>query len=172
MTTTHPASPHAGPLAIEFLYLDLDTCTRCQGAEANLDAAIAEAAAQLGARGAPVTVEKVHVETLEQARALRFAASPTIRVNGRDVALEVKENACDACSAIAQAPVTCRAWPYEGAEHAVPPVPMIVEALLRAAADGPAAEPPAPLDEANLARFFAGKAGAADCAGGGCGCGG
>jgi hypothetical protein len=37
---------------------------------------------------------KTLVETAEQARELLFVSSPTLRINGRDIALELKESPC------------------------------------------------------------------------------
>ena len=66
-------------LAIDFLFLDLTTCTRCLGADRSLGSALEVVRDVLQATGVEVEVNKVLVESEEQARALRFVSSPTIR---------------------------------------------------------------------------------------------
>ncbi len=75
-------------IEIDFLYLDLSVCTRCQGTDNSLDEAIAEVSQILKATDVDVVVNKINVTTEEQAEALQFESSPTIRVNGRDIQLE------------------------------------------------------------------------------------
>ena len=87
-------------LRIEFLFLDLTTCTRCLSAERGLEAALDAVGDVLDAAGVEVEVDKLLVTSEEQARALRFLSSPTIRVDGSDVALELRESSCgsEACT--------------------------------------------------------------------------
>src|SRR5215210_9070214 len=85
------------PLGIDFLYLDLETCTRCRGTDANLAAALMEVGRVLEAAGVEVVVRKTLVASAEQARALGFVSSPTLRVNGADIALELRESRCAEC---------------------------------------------------------------------------
>ena len=79
-------------LRIEFLFLDLTTCTRCRGTDRSLESALEVVDDLLTSAGIEVEVEKIQVESAEQARQLRFVSSPTIRVDGRDVALELRES--------------------------------------------------------------------------------
>ena len=81
MTSTTNAA-----VTVDFLYLDLSTCGRCSGTGANLDTALAAVEVVLRATGARVELRRVHVTSAAQARELRFVSSPTIRVNGRDIA--------------------------------------------------------------------------------------
>lgn len=118
---------------IDFLYLDLTVCNWCQGTEASLDAAIAEVATVLNVTGIEVTVNKINVISEEQARQLQFISSPTIRINGRDIQLDVKESLCDSCGDLCGDDVDCRVWVYQGKEYTVPPKAMIIEAILREA---------------------------------------
>ena len=83
---------------IEFLYLDLDLCTRCKGTNDNLETALRTVQEVLQASGADVSTRKVLVESEETARELRFVSSPTIRINGRDIALDFRETPCDSCA--------------------------------------------------------------------------
>jgi hypothetical protein len=48
--------------------------------------------------GVTVSVTKTLVASEAQARALGFVSSPTIRINGVDIAGELVESACDSCS--------------------------------------------------------------------------
>ncbi|MBE7551621.1 MAG: DUF2703 domain-containing protein [Anaerolineales bacterium] len=129
-------------LKIEFLYLDLDVCTRCQGSEVNLEEALVEVSTLLKAAGIQTSLQKTHVQSLEQVQALGFVSSPTIRLNGQDIQLELKENACPSCSELSGTPTNCRIWIYQGQEYSVPPKEMIVDAILRAVYGGAQADVP------------------------------
>ncbi|MCL6479528.1 MAG: DUF2703 domain-containing protein [Peptococcaceae bacterium] len=145
-------------LDIEFMYLDLSVCTRCQGTETSLEEAVSEAARVLEAAGVEVSVRKIHVQSEEQALELGFVSSPTIRVNGRDIQLEVRENLCESCGDLCGDNVDCRVWVYQGKEYTTPPKAMIIDAILREVYGAPAGAPQGPsrmeaLPE-NLKRFF------------------
>lgn len=155
-----PASPQQ--LVIDFMYLDLETCTRCQGTDANLEAALAEVGRVLEAAGAAVSVRKTLVASAEQAQMLGFVSSPTIRVNGTDIALELRESSCAECgeACACDGGIDCRVWVWQGQEHTAAPTAMIVDAILReayGAGERSLAPVPGALPE-NLERFFAGKA--------------
>lgn len=173
-------------IAIELLALDLESCGRCTRTSRNLDEALEQVAGALRATGAGVTVRRTVVRDAEEARQLRFLSSPTIRVNGKDIALELRESRCGDCGAACggAAGVDCRVWVWRGEEHVEAPKAMIVDAILRAygeAVPSAAVARPAPAEYAlpeNLRRVFAGK-GAAPCCSpaeakapaGSCGCG-
>lgn len=174
--TTKTERPAARTVTVEFLYLNRTVCARCAGTDASLDAAVALARPALEATGVKVEVRKVQVESIEQARALGFISSPTIRVNRRDIAGELVESRCEDCGDCAGgAGVDCRVWRYQGADYTEAPVGLVVEAILGVvygetrAAPPPARTSPPPAQRENLARFFAGKAqrvasgGACDC---------
>jgi len=118
-------------IEIEFLYLDLSVCTRCQGADDSLDEAIAEVSQILKATDVDVVVNKINVTDEKQAEALQFESSPTIRVNGRDIQLEIRESLCESCVDLCGDEVDCRVWVYHGKEYTSPPKAMIIEAILR-----------------------------------------
>jgi hypothetical protein len=154
-------------LGIDFLFLDLTTCTRCLGADRSLVSALEVVRDVLEATGVRVEVNKVLVESEDQARALRLVSSPTIRVDGRDVALELRESSCgsEACTDGCGDQIACRVWVHRGREYTEPPVGMIVDAILGHVYGGtPASTRSAAASfelPANLARFFAGKAASA-----------
>lgn len=149
---------------IEFLYLDLNTCTRCKNTEANLETALRAVKEVLQASGSEVDVRKVLVDSEATARKLRFVSSPTIRINGQDIALELRETPCESCTETCgcNGSVACRVWLYEGKEYNEAPVPLIVNALLSQVYGRTGSRRVVPaaatfvLPE-NLAQFFAAK---------------
>ena len=118
-------------ITIAFLYLDLSVCTRCQGTDTVLDEALAEVSKVLQATGAEVILSKINVNSEELAVAYKFISSPTIRVNGHDIQMEVKESLCESCGDLCGDEVDCRVWVYQGKEYTVPPKGMIIEAILK-----------------------------------------
>ena len=146
---------------IEFLYIDLTTCTRCRGTDESLGRALEAVLSVLSATGKTVNLKKVLIDSEEKARAHRFLSSPTIRVNGRDAALGTKESRCGSCGDIAGQATDCRVWVYEGAEYTEAPEALLVDAILHAAyaPPAPATKPePYPGVPENLLRFFDAKA--------------
>jgi len=148
---------------VEFLYLDLNTCSRCTGTDASLGEALEAVRPALEVTGVEVELTKVLVASESQARALRFASSPTIRVNGRDIAGELKETSCAECGELCpcNGETDCRVWVHQGREHNEAPVALIVDAILgeiygdpraRAVEASPYSDVPR-----NLKRFFAGR---------------
>lgn len=147
-------------LRVDLLFLDLTTCSRCRGTERSLESALDESREVLTASGVEVELEKIHVESAAQARELRFVSSPTIRVNGRDAALELRESSCgsEACTDGRGEAIACRVWVHEGREYTVPPPAMIVDAIQRELYAGVAvqrgADPESYELPENLTRFF------------------
>lgn len=119
-------------IEIHFLYLDLTKCKRCKGAKSNLDQAIKEVSVVLNAAGYEVLMKKINITSPELAIKHKFLSSPTIRINGKDIALDVTETACKDCKDICGDSVDCRSWVYEGVEHPEPPKEMIVNAIMKA----------------------------------------
>jgi hypothetical protein len=83
-----------------------------------------EAVSLLGLDG-KVEVRQQLVETEAQAAEVRFAGSPTVRVNGRDVEPAQSEDH-------AAFGLRCRLYHIEGRSEPAPPVAWIKEALLAA----------------------------------------
>ena len=149
-------NPDKRQITIDFLFLDLNVCTRCQGTEQRLDEALGEVARVLQATGVEVTVHKINVLNKDLAIQYQFLSSPTIRVNGRDIQLEVKESLCESCGDLCADDVDCRVWTYQGRDYNIPPKGMIIEGLLREIYGGDTTkteEQPYTLPE-NLARFY------------------
>jgi hypothetical protein len=170
------ATPTADRLRIDFLYLDLATCNRCRGTDENLASALDGVREVLEATGVEVEVNKVHVRSVAQARDLRFVTSPTIRIDGSDIALELRESPCEECTCEACTDglgeqIACRLWVYRGREYTEAPAGMITDAILRKIYGGMTAGSESEVEPyelpANLERFFAGKARAGgSCCGG------
>jgi hypothetical protein len=159
-------------LQIEFLFLDLDTCTRCRATDATLLEAIERTRPALDAAGVTVSVTRTLVASETQARALGFVSSPTIRINGVDIAGELVESACDSCSesCACNGGVDCRDWVWQGERSHEPPLGLIVDAIVRhAGGTDPASATSSPagsgLVPANLRKYFAAPAADAPAAG-------
>ncbi len=118
-------------IIIDFLYLDLSVCLRCQGTDTSLDEALSEVAKVLEATGVEVILNKINVVSEELAIQHRFISSPTIRVNGNDIQMDVKESLCESCGDLCGDEVDCRVWVYQGEEYTIPPKAMIIEAILK-----------------------------------------
>ncbi len=116
---------------IDFLFLDLSVCTRCQGTKGNLDDALESTTELLKNIGYEVKVNRIHIQTEAQANNEHFESSPTIRVNGHDIQIEVKESHCSTCSSLTDgASVDCRLWLFKGKEYSAPPKEMIIDAVM------------------------------------------
>ncbi len=147
-------------LSIELLALDLNTCSRCTGTDRHLTEAIESVAGLLRETGTQINVSKHVVTTADEAERLRFTSSPTIRIDGRDIALQFKESSCRDCGDLCgcDGGVDCRVWIWQGREYLEAPKGLIVDALLKAYVAGPTPGEPQPYTmPANLRSFFAAK---------------
>ena len=133
---TEEVTAEKNKITIDFLYLDLSVCTRCQGAENSLDEALKEVANVLEATGTDVQVNKINVNTEELAVTHKFLSSQTIRVNGHDIQMEFKESLCESCGDLCGDEVECRVWIYQGKEYNEPPKAMIIEGILKSVYGG------------------------------------
>lgn len=159
--TTEKTLPVENPtrrINIDFLYLDLEVCTRCQGTDDTLDQAVAEVSGLLRSAGIEVVINKVNVNSAELAIQYEFVSSPTIRIDGRDIAVEVKENQCDSCGDLCGDSVDCRIWTWQGVDYTKAPKAMIIDAILKAVYGTPApaeSEPKTPyVLSDNLRKFY------------------
>ena len=114
---------------VDFLYLDLTTCDRCQDADRKLEEAIDVIREKFPEKN--IYLNKVNVDTKALAYKYSFVTSPTIRVNGVDLQEEIVEDDCIACGELCGDQVDCRVWTYEGVEYHEPPIQMIVEEMTR-----------------------------------------
>ena len=145
-------------LEIDFLYLDLTECGRCQGTNQQLEAALPIITVVLDASGFELKMRKIHIQNPQQAAALGFVVSPTIRVNNRDIQFNWRETPCDSCSKGCASEVSCREWEYRGRWYTVPPKELIIRGILREAY-GQVEQAPAALGTTeipdNLKQYFA-----------------
>ena len=118
-------------ITIDFLYLDVTVCERCKGTDNNLDEALLEVSKVLEATGIEVILNKINVINEELAKKYKFVSSPTIRINGQDIQIDLKETLCESCGDLCGDDVDCRVWVYQGKEFTVPPKSMIIEAILK-----------------------------------------
>jgi len=145
-------------LAIDFLYLDLTTCERCQSTDSSLKEALRVLSGAFDTLGYGVHVNEVNITSRELAEQYRFISSPTIRVNGVDINADVKESDCADCGSLCGDNVDCRVFTYEGKDYEQPPTAMIVDGILKAIYGK---RSPCCADESytlpsNLERFFTG----------------
>jgi len=118
-------------LIVDFMYLDLRTCERCMATDDNLDQALSLMADALRILGYKVERNKIEIKTRELAEQHRLISSPTIRVNGVDICGEIKECFCKDCKDLCDDDVDCRVFVYDGKEFDQPPVPMIIDGILK-----------------------------------------
>lgn len=134
----------ADRLSIDFLYVDLSQCRRCQSSDEILDEALRELREQIhGNCISTITVNKTKITSDEQAEEHGMIRSPTLRIDGKDIEeivneeYEIKDSYCPSCEDVTGPDcdeVTgggneCRVFEYEGEEYETIPKEMIKEAL-------------------------------------------
>lgn len=149
-------------IVIDLLYLDVNVCDRCQGAQGALEEAIALLAPVFEATGVEIVLNKIHVTSEEQAVKLGFVVSPTIRVNGQDIQVNFRESQCESCGTLCdcEGGVSCREWEAQGQWYTAPPKGLLIEGILKEVYGGGRHVQPVSqkMKEApeNLKRFFSG----------------
>jgi hypothetical protein len=114
--------------------------------------------------GVDLRVNKILIESPQQAQAHRFVTSPTIRLKGRDIALDTRESRCDSCTDLCGCAegTECRVWLYQGQEYTEAPVAMLAEVILQEVLSPTLQATPKPVTYGevpeNLQRFLANKA--------------
>jgi len=131
-------------LLIDFLYIDLSECERCQSSDEILDEALRELREQVHGSGiSTITINKTKIASDEQARRYNMIRSPTLRINGIDIEeivndeYKIKDSYCPSCEDVTGPDcdeVTgggneCRVFEYDGNEYETIPKEMIKEAL-------------------------------------------
>jgi len=147
---------------IDFLYLDLNTCARCVATDGTLRQALDILSGVLDTLDRQILVNAVHISSRELAEQYRFVSSPTIRVDGVDICSDLVENECADCGALCGDSVDCRVFVYNGVEYEQPPVPMLVEGILKALYGQPPDDSQAYALPENLKAFFEGNSGCCD----------
>ena len=118
-------------IEIEFLYLDLNVCERCQGSDKNLDKALNILHPVLKEIGYEIRVKKINVNTEALAKHYRFMSSPTIRINNVDIQEDVQEDNCKSCGDLCGDSVDCRVFTYQNKQYHEPPIGMIIDQILK-----------------------------------------
>lgn len=121
-------------LNIELLAIDLNTCQRCAPTSANLKTAVRLLTPVAEALGIQLNLQEIVVQTPEQAKKLALLSSPTIRINGQDIAQDIRESECESCAELTQnkIPINCREWHYQGRVYFAAPLPLLLEAIMKA----------------------------------------
>jgi hypothetical protein len=149
-------------LNVELLVIDLNTCTRCVPTGDQLRAAVRLLTPVAEVLGIELRHREIVVQTPEEAKQHAFSSSPTIRLNGRDIAQDIRESLCESCGdlTLGNTPVDCREWHYRGKVYSAAPLPMLIEAIMGAmlSMETPPVVP-SPLAELpeNLQRYFKNK---------------
>ena len=100
------------------------------------------------------------VKSREEALRRALLSSPTIRINGRDIAQDIRESRCETCGDIVGegASIDCREWHYRDSVYPFAPLALIVEAIMKSMLEIDSLRhiEPEPLGELpeNLIRFF------------------
>lgn len=119
-------------VVIDFLYLDLSKCSRCQATESTLESSLEEIKIVLLSANFQVELNKIHIASLDDAIRYHFESSPTVRVNGKDVISKILESNCQDCSDFCGSSVYCRDWEFEGVRYTEPPKAMLINAIFKA----------------------------------------
>ncbi len=126
------SNQNSNTINIDLLFLDLSVCSRCQGTEETLEDSINSVSSLLEETGYDISINKIHIETPEQAIQHQFVSSPTIRINGQDIQMDVSESHCSTCSSLTDgASVDCREWSYKGKSYHVPPKGLIIDGVMK-----------------------------------------
>lgn len=155
-------------LNIDLLAIDLDICQRCVPTGEQLKDAVRLLSPVADALGIKLMHREIVVLTPEEAKKYALLSSPTIRLNGRDVAQDIRESQCESCGDLTNSniAVDCREWHYRGSVYSSAPLPLLIEAIMEAMLDidTPTAVPE-PIKELpeNLRRYFNDKKSSTGC---------
>ena len=155
-------------LNVELFVIDLSTCKRCVPTGDQLKAAVSLLAPVAEALGIELRHRNVVVQTPEEAKDNALLSSPTIRLNGRDIAQDIRESKCESCGDLTEnnTSIDCREWHYRGRVYFAAPLPLLVEAIMGAMLDMDSPPTvPVPLTELpeNLQRYFDNRKIATNC---------
>ncbi|MBN1539400.1 MAG: DUF2703 domain-containing protein [Candidatus Thermoplasmatota archaeon] len=123
-------------LVIDFLYLDLSCCERCQTTDGTLDEVLLELRPELRVID-HLSVNKIRIGNREDEEKYGLKRSPTIRLNGQDIEeivsgkLEISENYCGSCSDVCGEETNCRTFEYDGTSSENIPREILKEGLLK-----------------------------------------
>ena len=147
-------------LNVDLLVIDLETCERCVPTADQLQTAVRLLQPAAHELGITLRYREVVVKSPEEARSNALLSSPTIRLNGRDIAGDIRESECGSCGDLTEngTVVDCREWHYRGNVYYSAPLPLLIEVIMEAMLriDDLPAVTPRPLEELpkNLEQFF------------------
>ena len=150
-------------LNIELVVIDLTVCARCVPTGDQLDNAVRLLTPVAEAMGIEMKYRAIVVQSEDEAKLHALLSSPTIRINGRDIAQDIRESVCESCGDLTDndTVVDCREWHYRGKVYSSAPLAMLLEVIMDAMLriDNEPLVTPAPLKELpeNLKTYFANK---------------
>jgi len=129
-------------LEIDFLYLDLSVCERCQATDKVLDEALDKLREETK-DVKELTINKIKIMSDEEAKKYNLVRSPTIKINGVDIEkilagkLEIKDDYCESCVSgcdkscleVTDGGTQCRIVEYKGKTYEAVPKEMIKDAI-------------------------------------------
>ncbi|OPY10854.1 MAG: hypothetical protein A4E67_00431 [Syntrophaceae bacterium PtaB.Bin038] len=148
---------------IDLVVIDLTACARCVPTGDQLEHAVRLLTPVAEAMGIELKYRAIVVQSEDEAKQHALLSSPTIRINGRDIAQDIRESVCESCGDLTEnnTVVDCREWHYRGKVYSSAPLPMLLEVITGAMLNIDKEPPvtPAPLDELpdNLKTYFANK---------------
>jgi hypothetical protein len=150
-------------LNIELVAIDLSVCARCVPTGDQLENAVRLLTPVAEAMGIELKYLAIVVQSEAEAKRHALLSSPTIRLNGRDIAQDIRESVCESCGDLTEnnTVVDCREWHYRGKVYSFAPLPMLLEVIMGAMLNIDREPPVAttPLEELpeNLKTYFANK---------------
>jgi len=145
---------------IELVVIDLSVCARCVPTGDQLQKAVRLLTPVAEALGIELQYQAIIVQSEAEAKQHALLSSPTIRINGRDIAQDIRESVCESCGDLTEnnTLVDCREWHYEGKVYSSAPLPLLLEAIMGSMLNIDKEPPvtPAPLEELpeNLEKYF------------------
>jgi hypothetical protein len=133
---TYPGFDVMNQLTIDFLYLDLSCCERCQSTDKTMDEVLMELRQELKVID-HLTVNKIRINTKKDEEMYGLKRSPTIRLNGQDLEeivsgeMVMSDNYCGSCSKVCGEETNCRTFEYEGETSENIPKEMLREGILK-----------------------------------------
>jgi hypothetical protein len=119
-------------LNVDLLVIDLNVCKRCVPTGQQLRSAVDLLTPVAEALEIDLRYHEIVVKTPAEAKENALLTSPTIRLNGRDIAHDIRESECESCGDLTEnnTSVDCREWHYRGKVYFAAPIPMLVEAIM------------------------------------------
>jgi hypothetical protein len=150
-------------LNVDLIVIDLSTCKRCVPTGDRLRTAVRLLGPVAEALGIELRHHEKVVQTPNEAKKVALVSSPTIRLNGHDIAQDIRESQCESCRDLTDnnTIVDCREWHYRGKVYSAAPIALLIESITEAMLkiDDLPVTTPAPLEQLpnNLQLYFDNK---------------